>query len=168
MPGGSCKPEPGASPDPLHRTLTPTEPESPRSSWSQDAQPRELFPPTPKQALPSPPTPVSAVKSAPPVPKPTPIARSASMQPPPTPAAISRRLSRAMEPNARGEFKIAENIRQQYNAGGDSKEGVIRLFAKCGYNTDGLLSCCVGHSVGCSIHAMCITCIVHHTRRTCL
>ncbi|CAE7246994.1 unnamed protein product [Symbiodinium microadriaticum] len=166
MPGAGCKPELPASPAPLQRTTTPTEAESPLSSWSQDAQPRELFPasPTPpestlpslpkgtlpsppkgtlpsppKGTLPSPPTVVSAVKSAPSVPKhmPAAIAASQSMPPPPTDAAINRRLSRAMEPNARGEFKIAERIRKQWHDGGDSKDGVIRLFAKCGYNTDG-------------------------------
>ena len=155
MPGECCKPESGHSPG-LRGAITPTEPESPgpSSPWSQDAQPRRLFPPTPDRSSPEPPASLpppanpskvkaapAAVKTAPP-PPPQAIASAQALQVIPSSAAINRRLSRAMEPTARGEFKVAENIRKQFQAGGTSKDGVIRLFAKCGYNTDRLLSCC--------------------------
>ncbi|CAE7787053.1 unnamed protein product [Symbiodinium sp. CCMP2592] len=59
----------------------------------------------------------------------SPSAKHVASPPPVSTAAINKRLSRAMEPTSKGVFRVAESIRKQWQAGGASKEGVIRLFA---------------------------------------
>ena len=67
-------------------------------------------------------------------------ARGASPQlsmPPPSSisqGAIDRRIRRAMEPNARGDYKVAEEVRKMWNEG--KRDTVFRLFAQCGNDTE--------------------------------
>ena len=44
-----------------------------------------------------------------------------------------------MEPSRKGVFKVAKCIRDQFNAGGKSKEKVLELFAQCDYDPDSAL-----------------------------
>ena len=62
--------------------------------------------------------------------------KTAAAQPPASLSAINKRIARAMEPNAKGFYKVSESIRNQWKAGGDSKNQVLRLFAQCNYDTD--------------------------------
>ena len=41
-----------------------------------------------------------------------------------------------MEPTAKGVYKVAKCIRDQFNAGGTSKEKVLKLFAACDNKPD--------------------------------
>lgn len=56
--------------------------------------------------------------------------QSGLMPPPPLSAsAIDKRIRRALEPNARGTYKVSEEIRKLWNEG---KRGrVFKLFAQC-------------------------------------
>ena len=54
--------------------------------------------------------------------------------PPLSQGAIDRRIRRAMEPNAKGEFKVSSEVRKLWEEG--SREKVFRLFADCGNDTD--------------------------------
>ena len=62
--------------------------------------------------------------------------KTAAAQPPASLSAINKRIARAMEPNAKGFYKVSEQIRNQWKAGGDQKNQVLRLFAQCNYDTD--------------------------------
>ena len=48
---------------------------------------------------------------------------------PPSQGALDRRVRRLMQPNAKGEYKVAEDVRRMWNEG--KKEQVFKLFAKC-------------------------------------
>ena len=67
-------------------------------------------------------------------------ARGASpdeLMPPPSSisqGAIDRRIRRAMEPTARGDYKVAEEVRKMWNEG--KRDAVFQLFAKCGNDTE--------------------------------
>ena len=135
---------------------TPTEPLSPLETSSQDAQDawptRSLFQsPTPPPAQKSPATSCTATKSpsiSPPpsgnlqlaIPKgqapPPAKAPAEKASPPPSSGAITKRLMRCMEPTAKGVYKVAKCIRDQFNAGGTSKEKVLKLFAACDNKPD--------------------------------
>ena len=78
-------------------------------------------------------------------------AAAKSKGPAPSDAAIHRRLSRAMEPNAKGVFKVTDAIRKQWEAGGDQRNHVIRLFAESGYETD-RWACCFAVHLGSCMH----------------
>lgn len=54
--------------------------------------------------------------------------------PPPSDAALDRRIRRLMEPNVKGEYKIAEDVRNMWKNG--QKEHVFKLFAQCGNNPE--------------------------------
>ena len=41
-----------------------------------------------------------------------------------------------MEPNAKGVYKISEEIRRQWHAGGDEKKNVVKLYAEANFDTD--------------------------------
>ena len=155
--------------------MTPTEQLSPVAASSQDAQnpwpTRSLFqsptpPPTPPPGqatpatAPSPSPRATASKSiSPPAPPPTQLAAAGKAQPPakaptlakapaPTSGAITKRIMRCLEPNSKGVFKVAKEIRDQFSAGGKSKERVIKLFASCENNPDRTICCmscaCIG------------------------
>jgi len=52
------------------------------------------------------------------------------MPPPPLSAsAIDKRIRRALEPNARGTYKVSEEIRKLWNEG--KRDRVFKLFAQC-------------------------------------
>lgn len=48
--------------------------------------------------------------------------------------AIDRRIRRALEPNARGDYKVSEEVRKMWNDG--KRDAVFRLFAQCGNDTE--------------------------------
>ena len=50
-------------------------------------------------------------------------------QPPPSQGAVDRRLRRLLQPNAKGEFKVSEEVRKLWADG--EKSQVFKLFAKC-------------------------------------
>ena len=61
---------------------------------------------------------------------------------PPTPPALSqgaidRRVRRAMEPNAKGQYKVSQEIRKLWEEG--SKDKVFKLFADCDHDTDAFI-----------------------------
>ncbi|CAE7833609.1 unnamed protein product [Symbiodinium sp. CCMP2592] len=56
--------------------------------------------------------------------------------PPPTSGAITKRLLRALEPNAKGVFRISKTVRDQFQAGGKERENVYKLFAQCQHNPE--------------------------------
>lgn len=66
------------------------------------------------------------------------VARDTEPMLPPTPSlsqgAIDRRVRRAMEPNAKGQFKVSQEIRKLWDEG--NKDKVFKLFADCGHDTD--------------------------------
>ena len=75
----------------------------------------------------------------PPVPTARPKPAPQQMPPPAYPpvlsqGAIDRRIRRAMEPNAKGEYKVSSEVRKLWEEG--SRETVFRLFAECGNDTD--------------------------------
>ena len=139
---------------PSNASLTSTQSES--SQNSQDAQnpwaihPQRLFqspsvkskspgsstpqalPRTPATATKAKSTAAAATPAAPGQPK----AKNFASPPPVSAAAVNKRLSRAMEPTSKGVYRVAESIRQQWQAGGTSKDKVIRLFASVGFDTD--------------------------------
>ena len=47
----------------------------------------------------------------------------------PSAGALDRRLRRLLAPNAKGEYKVAEDVRKLWDEG--QKDEVLRLFAKC-------------------------------------
>ncbi|CAE7801495.1 unnamed protein product [Symbiodinium sp. CCMP2592] len=147
---------------PRANSLTPTEPLSPLATSSQDAQDpwpsRSLFQsPTPPPAQKSMATPCTATKSPsislpssgnlqlaipkgqPPTPAKAP-APANKASPPLTSGAITKRLMRCMEPNAKGLYKVAKCIRDQFNAGGASKDKVLKLFAACDHKPEVFLN----------------------------
>ena len=78
-------------------------------------------------------------KTLPPFPVALPKPAPQQMPPPAGPhplsqGAIDRRIRRAMEPNAKGEFKVSSEVRKLWEEG--SREKVFRLFADCGNDTD--------------------------------
>ena len=89
---------------------------------------------TPKTSLEAPVAQVAT--STPPVVAKQPAFNPASMPPPSdlSHGAKDRRIRRALEPNARGEYKVSEEIRKLWEDG--KKDTVFRLFAECGNNTD--------------------------------
>ena len=89
---------------------------------------------TPKPSLEAPVGEVAT--STPPVVAKQPAFNPALMPPPPdlSHGAKDRRIRRALEPNARGEYKVSEEIRKLWEEG--KKDTVFRLFAECGNNTD--------------------------------
>ncbi|CAE6971834.1 unnamed protein product, partial [Symbiodinium sp. CCMP2592] len=125
---------------------------------AEDAQdpwqvtPRNLFPSPPQnpsanptmptacksQAKAAAPPPPAKAQAKMPQPKQMPAAAAAGQirQPPPSQAALNKRLSRAMEPNAKGVYKVSEEIRRQWNTGGDDRKNVIKLFAEANYDTE--------------------------------
>ncbi|CAE7201636.1 KIAA0754, partial [Symbiodinium sp. KB8] len=50
-------------------------------------------------------------------------------------AAIDRRLRRLMAPTAKGQFKIADHIREMY-LDPNKKQQVVRMFENCGFNPE--------------------------------
>ena len=88
------------------------------------SQPAKL--PSPPQASNTPAGPVAAYKSKP------------LQGPPPTTGAINKRILRLLEPSAKGVYKVRQSIRDDWNAGGESKQKVMRLFAQCNYDPDSL------------------------------
>ncbi|CAE7858715.1 unnamed protein product [Symbiodinium microadriaticum] len=133
-------------------------PSPPSEVWTQDAQPPDIEDTqrclsfggcsTPTPTEPCPPTPDSALPAAtgkpPEMEKPPPPAGSARPNPAPQQApdqpsrlTLMKRINRAMEPNAKGEFKVAEKIREQWRSGG--KEGVFKLFAECGNDSEAFI-----------------------------
>lgn len=69
------------------------------------------------------------------LPKPAPQQMPPPAGPPPlSQGAIDRRIRRAMEPTAKGEFKVSSEVRKLWEEG--SREKVFRLFADCGNDTD--------------------------------
>ena len=47
---------------------------------------------------------------------------------------MDRRIRRVMEPNARGDYKVAEEVRKMWNE--RKRDTVFRLFAQCGNDTE--------------------------------
>ena len=135
---------------------TPQAPPSrrPTEVWTQDAQPPELSTQrrlsfgeiTPTE--PSPPSPVhdasgpdasgpgaASTRQIMPAPKVPPSRRETADAP--SRLTLLKRINRVMEPNAKGEFKVSEEIRQQWKGAG--KEGVFKLFAESGNNADAFI-----------------------------
>ncbi|CAE7305623.1 unnamed protein product [Symbiodinium necroappetens] len=119
---------------------TPTETESPASALgSQSPTPPQQPTPPPAQAEPSSAatTPNEAAPKAPTV--------TASAQPahqqhhvdPPSRLTLLKRINRIMEPTAKGDFKVNEDIRKQWH--GHGKEGVFKLFAQCGNDPEAFI-----------------------------
>lgn len=91
--------------------------------------------PTPKGSLPR----DSLVPTPVPSPPAVPAAQVApDLTLPPTPSlsqgAIDRRARRAMEPNAKGQYKVSQEIRKLWDEG--NKDKVFKLFADCDHDTD--------------------------------
>ncbi|CAE7816444.1 unnamed protein product, partial [Symbiodinium microadriaticum] len=110
--------------------------------------PAQTTPPTIPGLPPAQPTPVSS-PALPQAMKPQATAAKTAAAPPaqiakakapaPTSGAITKRIMRCMEPSSKGVFKVAKCIRDQFNAGGKSKEKVLELFAQCDYDPDSAL-----------------------------
>ena len=103
------------------------------------AQETPVPPPTPPQAPVASPTPpqapkTTAAKSA--AAPPAQIAKAKAPAPTPSPGAITKRIMRCLEPSSKGVFKVAKCIRDQFNAGGKSKDKVLQLFAQCDHDPD--------------------------------
>ena len=127
---------------------TPTLPEAKAPPAQSVATPALAGPTGPQQqtaAKSSGSTPIGSGKAASAMPHNKPAAATPTLPqakapnlaaPPPTLAVINKRLLRVMEPTSKGVFKVSEDIRQQWQSG--NKQGVIKLFAACNYNSDGL------------------------------
>ena len=143
-PAGSSAPEDSVpATQVLEASPTPT---SSYEDWSQDAQNpwgetrRQLFPsPAKEPEMPSMPLPQSVIPSKPPPMRPVPEeARSHAKQPAmaahaappqPTKSALDKRIRRTMEPDAKGNYKVSREIREQWER---DRDGVFKLFAQCG------------------------------------
>ena len=100
-------------------TQVPSNPTPPRANGHPQELPSQPQAPNPKASHPV----VAAAKS-----KPTSNIPNSS--------AINKRLSRIMEPNSKGVYKVSQAIRDQYNQGGEEKKKVLKLFASCGNDPD--------------------------------
>ena len=56
------------------------------------------------------------------------------MAPPPSQGAVDRRLRRLLQPNAKGEYKVSEEIRKLWADG--EKSQVFKMFAKCDHDPE--------------------------------
>ena len=64
----------------------------------------------------------------------------------PSQLTIHKRLARIMEPNAKGDWKVAKEIRDQFKAGGEQKKHILKLFAACNNDPDRTARVFTGYS----------------------
>ena len=147
------------------------------AEWSQDAQDPSKHmrtprgPPTPINPAPSPPPeparePMPFPKPPLPVPKayaPGPAAQPARESPTllsaakssqPSKSALDKRIRRALEPDAKGQYKVCQEIRDQWSS---NRDAVFKLFAECGNDADPSLQfACISFWVISSYKCACI------------
>ena len=124
MSPASNKGAPSPTPEVLAPSPTPEVLDTKKDTQDQDTPPAAPSNQTTPPAAPSKPAAMPAGARLPPP--------SQDAMPPPaevSQGALDRRLRRVMEPNAKGQYKVSEEIRKMWNQG--QKDKVFKLFAEC-------------------------------------
>jgi len=79
----------------------------------------------PKISLPPPPDSLTRPVAVPP-PQATPLSDSA----------IDKRVRRCMQPDSKGNYKVCQELREQWAQPGSPRNKVLKLFAQCGHDSD--------------------------------
>ena len=79
----------------------------------------------PKKSLPAPPSSLTG---------------SVAVPPPQAPllsdSAIDKRVRRCMQPDSKGNYKVCQELREQWAQPGSPRNKVLKLFAQCGHDSD--------------------------------